>query len=324
MATESDEAGGSVRFLHGEESIRLTMELTYEGLTRAEATTLRDHYRDQQGAHIDFQLPAVIWAGHSSVDNIVPAGQHWRYGAEPEEDHVTGGTLVNVSITLVTAKCPSTGFDPLTLSPGAWWDASDASSITTSGTAVTEWRDKSGNGHHWTQTTSGYRPTYTTAAVNGLNAVTWPTIGNTRHMRATVTGFSAAEMYFVVKFGNANFASYEGLINVYNSGLDGWFTGGSSSDSLFFTATNVYINGNNTTNRNTDLFPEMQNGCLLRLTAASPFATTELVLGTDRTFHDLNRSWKEFICEGLCFPTALGTDERTNIETYMMGKWGIA
>lgn len=101
-ATESGLTGGAVRFLHGDTAIRLTMELTYEEISRADATALRNHYRGQQGSHIDFTLPDLIWAGHSSVANIVPEGQHWRYEAEPEEDHVAGGTLINVTITLIT------------------------------------------------------------------------------------------------------------------------------------------------------------------------------------------------------------------------------
>ncbi len=111
LATESDVAGGSVRFLHGDSAIRFGMSLTYEWLTQAEATLIRDHYRGQQGSHIGFALPDVIWAGHSSVANIVSEGQHWRYAGVPEESHISGGTLINVTVSLITAVCPPAG-DP--------------------------------------------------------------------------------------------------------------------------------------------------------------------------------------------------------------------
>ncbi len=42
----------------------------------------------------------------------------------------------------------------------AWFDASDADSITQSGGAVSQWDDKSGNGNHATQGTASQRPTY--------------------------------------------------------------------------------------------------------------------------------------------------------------------
>lgn len=239
-------------------------------------------------------------------------------------------------MSFILGKYPTqfTGYNVLDLAPGAWWDSSDETTITTSGSDVSEWRDKSGNGNHWRQDISGYRPTYTTAAVNGLNAVTWPTTANTRHMRAInrpPTGFNAAEIYIIVKFGISNFSNYEGLINNYNAGdVAAWFTGSASSDSLFFPAqTDVYINGDNSTNRSSDLFPEMQGGCLLRLTKSTPFTSgtefvdTNIILGNDRTYHDLNRGWRQYICEIVAVETALSPEDRLDLQSHLMTKWGI-
>ena len=47
----------------------------------------------------------------------------------------------------------------------AWWDAKDASTLTVDGTAVTEWRDKSGNGHDLTQASASLQPTRSTDGV---------------------------------------------------------------------------------------------------------------------------------------------------------------
>ena len=49
---------------------------------------------------------------------------------------------------------------------GLWLDASDATSIISSSGLVSQWNDKSGNGRHATQPTSGSRPTYTGTALS--------------------------------------------------------------------------------------------------------------------------------------------------------------
>lgn len=54
----------------------------------------------------------------------------------------------------------------------AWYDASDASTVLTTGSAVTNLLDKSGNGHNLTQTTATARPATGSNTVNGLNVLT--------------------------------------------------------------------------------------------------------------------------------------------------------
>lgn len=65
------------------------------------------------------------------------------------------------------------GFDPLSLSPALWFDASDAATITSSGGAVSQWDDKSGNVRHMTQGTAGNKPTTGAATLNGLNVISF-------------------------------------------------------------------------------------------------------------------------------------------------------
>lgn len=60
---------------------------------------------------------------------------------------------------------------PPVANPYAWWDASYTASISTSGSAVTQWSDLSGNNHNLTQTTSTARPASGTRTVNSLNAL---------------------------------------------------------------------------------------------------------------------------------------------------------
>jgi hypothetical protein len=56
-----------------------------------------------------------------------------------------------------------------------WLDASDTSTLTLSGSAVTQWNDKSGKGYTFTQGTSAYRPQSGTRTQNGLNVLDYDT-----------------------------------------------------------------------------------------------------------------------------------------------------
>jgi len=61
---------------------------------------------------------------------------------------------------------------PLKLGPDMWLDASDAATVTLSGTNVTAWADKSGKGNNAAQVgADATRPSYLTAQQNGLNTI---------------------------------------------------------------------------------------------------------------------------------------------------------
>ena len=80
-----------------------------------------------------------------------------------------------MSLMTLFAGSATSGFSPLSLPNLALWlDASDSSTVTLDGSNnVSEWRDKSGNLRHSTQASTLLRPAYTSAAVNGLNAITF-------------------------------------------------------------------------------------------------------------------------------------------------------
>ena len=62
-------------------------------------------------------------------------------------------------------------FSPLDLSPTLWLDASDTSTITEVGGAVSQWDDKSGNGWNVVQATAANQPTSGTRTLNSLNVL---------------------------------------------------------------------------------------------------------------------------------------------------------
>lgn len=64
---------------------------------------------------------------------------------------------------------------PLKFRPALWLDAADTATITKTGSAVSQWNDKSGNGFHATQGTSTNQPKSDISRLNGLNAITFST-----------------------------------------------------------------------------------------------------------------------------------------------------
>lgn len=81
---------------------------------------------------------------------------------------------------LIGASQYYSGFSP-TLVPGCvlWLDAADSRTITTSGSAVSQWSDKSGSSNHALQTNASYRPT--TSNDGGYPAISFTSSAN-QHM----------------------------------------------------------------------------------------------------------------------------------------------
>jgi hypothetical protein len=86
---------------------------------------------------------------------------------------------------------------PSQISTALWLDAADASTITLNGSTVNQWRDKSGNVRNASQATAADQPTYTTAALNGRNVVTFD--GATDFMTVPSFNTGVVSAYVVVR-----------------------------------------------------------------------------------------------------------------------------
>lgn len=108
--------------------------------------------------------------------------------------------IVSVAVLAVTSNAPAAITDPDDLTGlAAWWDASNAWSITEAGGAVSQWNDLSGNGHHLTHATGGEQPTTNSMTQNGLNVLDFD--GNDRLSRTTSVPLAADDdnyTYFAV------------------------------------------------------------------------------------------------------------------------------
>jgi hypothetical protein len=99
LTEEPSISAGIVRFRHSVTPQNYQLTLGYNALTDAEASLIREHFQGQGGGYRSFQLPPIIWAGHTFSGNVVPTNTRWRYIEAPEEEHRSAG-YVNVSVTL--------------------------------------------------------------------------------------------------------------------------------------------------------------------------------------------------------------------------------
>ena len=99
LTEEPSISAGIVRFRHGVTAQNYQLTLGYEYLSDAEAALIREHFQNQGGGYRSFQLPPIIWAGHTFTGNVVPTNTRWRYTESPAEEHSSGG-YVNLSVTL--------------------------------------------------------------------------------------------------------------------------------------------------------------------------------------------------------------------------------
>jgi len=94
-------SAGVVRFRHSVTPQNYQLTLGYIALTDAEASLIRNHYQGQGGGYRSFQLPPIIWRGHTFTGNVAPTNTRWRYIDAPEEEHRSAG-YVNVTVALAS------------------------------------------------------------------------------------------------------------------------------------------------------------------------------------------------------------------------------
>jgi len=71
----------------------------------------------------------------------------------------------------LTLPVPGALWTPAAITTAAWFDATDAGTITESGGAVSQWNDKSGNGNNLAQSTPAQQPETGLNTIGGLNVI---------------------------------------------------------------------------------------------------------------------------------------------------------
>tara|TARA_A100001201_G_scaffold128206_2_gene113141 strand:- start:890 stop:1261 length:372 start_codon:yes stop_codon:yes gene_type:complete len=93
-------SGVGVRFVQGSDRVQQRLSLNYEYLTESEAQQIIDHFDDQQGSLIAFDLPSVIWSGYTTPP-VSASDYKWLYSGQFEVG-IAAPSRYNISVELVT------------------------------------------------------------------------------------------------------------------------------------------------------------------------------------------------------------------------------
>ena len=206
-----------------------------------------------------------------------------------------------------------------------WLDGADSSSFTLSGSAVTQWNDKSGNGGNATQSTSGNRPTFTgsgaifNAASNqhfNLNT----TFSSTHSIFIVATPTSASQVYLFGRTYPSGHPTF--IINYTGSSLEYYPGGDGSTRTTFASPTSTFIAGY-VRNFGTSVFGRY-NGNQVTISAAPTSEGSSLAWGSLGCSAPIyGNFYTGTIYEFMIFNTVLITTQCQTIESYLAQKWGL-
>lgn len=255
---------------------------------------------------------------------------------------VAPGTSVIEAVSVVNSVARSSRFVVVSDPVGppvagyvAWYDASDAASITESGGAVGEWRDRSGNDYHAAQTDAGLKPTTNAATQNGLNVISF----NSDYMTAgdpLPTGKIDYTVFAVAKI-------LTGLSSIIHVGTNDAFAAGTSfglaansSDPINAQFGHFYVNlgeGSDFTFNAFSLITAQQDGDLRTTRINETLKTSGTASGLNLTnstlriggrwFNPSGFALKGEFAELIIYQTALTPAEVAAVESYLKAKWGL-
>lgn len=223
----------------------------------------------------------------------------------------------------------ASGFNPKSISGlHAWYDASDASTITQA-TGVSSWADKSGNGRTCSQATGANQPTYVLAGQNGRNVIDFPSATYTMTTDGAVWALTSA---------NTQFWSFQFPDTANNAG---WYLYNSTVNKqrvLGLTTSTVQplVIGNT----NTGIFPVSRRWYILSIVWAGPSTSYRFNQSSGTTINpsatnSMGQTGQMYMChsgsgtglrgyigEHISYDSQLSSDKVTSINNYLAKKWG--
>jgi hypothetical protein len=225
-----------------------------------------------------------------------------------------------------------------------WLDASDSSTISySSGSLVSQWNDKSGNGYNFTQSNSSKQPTLTTGLQNGKPGIKFYDNGTAgKWLSNTSFNFdNGAFTFFIVYNGTRSSSNYPALLGRESSGAVQLGGNASAPTGLAISkigtatqSTNLSYTGWNADVAVYKASSGISGGsltvqCYLNGTAASATVTqTGLGSGTATSIGASNggagdsMNANAYICEIIVYNAALSDTDRNLVEAYLKAKWG--
>jgi hypothetical protein len=219
----------------------------------------------------------------------------------------------------------------------AWYDASNASSITLNGSNVSQMNDLSGNGYNAFQNTSANQPLYS-GSIGGLNTITFNPSGTNEKLdlpsiaipgNYRMTFYLVAQMTSRLTSYSVAFLPWEtgtravGMLTAL-PGAGNWclHTGGDVQSNVKLD-TNPYFLTAATKDDNVPYVVFSTNGVLFNYLGSNPFNGSSVFssggIGNDQYGSAFSGYWGEAVLVG-DFPT---TEAREKMEGYLAWKWGL-
>jgi hypothetical protein len=234
----------------------------------------------------------------------------------------------------------------------AWslFDATSGGSVVAADGGVARWEDKSGNNRHFTQATSGKRPTRKTNQQNGLDALLFDGSNDCLDGGDFIKGASGLTIFCVLK--RANTSASHRLLHKIEEAKPGWALGAVSGGaikaesyadaglgvstivqtssavdlsgfSLLQTTIPAAAFGSTTVRRNASAV-SMNSAVVDGAGAATPGNSTALLLiGSNRYAGVDYNVWNGNISELLIYTGALPDTDRSAVESYLIKKYAI-
>lgn len=210
---------------------------------------------------------------------------------------------------------------PDVLRPSVWFDAADLSTLTLVSGDASEWRDKSGNGRHVSQTTAANRPTYAVSGLNGRPALDWGSAINNKGLRNdAVSNFNPTRYFIVADYDGPNpFNEFAGLVtHTFSATTDVILA--NSAGTLWYAGSSFH-NGNPTATQ--VALPTISQPFVVASDFAHSANRTNLFIGNDRFLTNVTRGWRGKISEVFAIDYVPSVAERNCAEGYLAWKWGI-
>lgn len=212
---------------------------------------------------------------------------------------------------------------------GLWLDATDSTTLTMTGSNVTTWIDKSGNGRNGVLV-AGNGATVSTDFITNKSMLNF----NSTLYNVTYPKFPTSYTIFTVQYNTNNVSGNAGFQRLLNA---------ANLDSILFVGTNygniAAFNGNGTSwndinsiSVNNYLVPKIVSmvvsGATLNLYTDGSLGVTKV--GTTVTFNDLwigygtiGQDWCGGVGDIIIYNSALSPNQRQQVEGYLAWKWGM-
>ena len=111
-AIQSSSTGVTTGFRRGNRRINQTLQLSFNNLTEAQVTLIRNHFDGQKGSFSIFYLSAEVWAGYTTPPVPLVSDFAWLYANAPTiSDGIVSKWNVEIELVSVPVDIGDLTFD---------------------------------------------------------------------------------------------------------------------------------------------------------------------------------------------------------------------